>query len=187
MSRVNWLGDFAGIAENVAAHRKLGHVHTFRARLEFRKILPDLLTRETHDGRQQTNQRFADSPYGRLRRAARWRPSPKGVEAVFENIEIERAQIHDAEIVDPLVDLVEGELVIPAANVGRKGTSLTQHVVVERFHVVERNRVSLGIETVKISQDVAKRIAYLAVIFCGGLHQPLGADNVLAEIDRCHP
>ena len=49
------------------------------------------------------------------------------------------------------------------------------------------NRVARGIEALQIAQDVAKRIADLAIALGDALHQLVGGHHVLAEIHRRDP
>src|SRR5882672_8733479 len=56
-----------------------------------------------------------DFPDRGLRRAAGFAFGRLGVEAIFQDVEIEGAQVHDAEVVDGVVDAVEFVNGIPVA------------------------------------------------------------------------
>ena len=87
-----------------------------------------------------------------------------------------------------MIDLVESKLVVPARHVRGHGDGLAQHVLIDRFHLVERHRIALRIEVVQIARAHNETgVADLAVVFRHPLHQLLGADHVFAEIDRRHP
>src|SRR5580692_12080972 len=113
-------------------------MHAGFASFYLRQILPDLVGGESKDGRDQAHQRFGDAPQNGLRGAAfraLWR---KRVEAVFEDVEVEGAQLNDAELVDGVVDAVELEVSVPSAlSVGSADffdqlAAAGEHVAIER-------------------------------------------------------
>jgi hypothetical protein len=63
-------------------------------------------------GASNAHQRFADAPDRRLRAAPPPRLGRRNVEAVLEHIEIKRAQVDDAKVIQAVIDLVERELVV---------------------------------------------------------------------------
>src|SRR5207253_8717714 len=136
-------------------------VNAFRAIREFWQILPDFLASEGHDGSEQANQSLADAPDGGLRAAAGLRLRGKDIEPIFEHIEIKCAQVHDAEMIHPVVDLVEGKIVVRGAYVFGENRGLAQHVPIETFHLIERDHIVSGVEVAEIAQDVAEGIANL--------------------------
>src|ERR1700687_3067587 len=162
-------------------------MHALFAASDPREVLPDFFARKTHDRCQQTDQRFADAPDRGLCAATGLRLRRRNVEAVLENVEVKGAQVHDAEMVHPVIDLVEGELVVPVADVGGEGASLAQHVLVEFFHLLEGNRVFYRIEIVEIAHNVAKRVANLLVVLADALHQRFGTDHIFAEVYGSSP
>ena len=87
---------------------------------------------------------FSDAPDRSLRRPPPARIGSGGVQTVLENVEVERAQVHHAEIVNAMVDLVKSEFVVPANHIRRHGRSLTQHVLIDALHLIEWNGVALG-------------------------------------------
>src|SRR5258707_10685580 len=136
-------------AKDLGRCRKGSEVHTLRTIFGLGQKLPDLFAREAGDGREQSDQRLSNMPGCGLGRTAALRLGGRDVKTVFEYVEIERTQVHDAEMIYPVIDLVESELVVPLSDVRREGSCLTQHVLVERFHLVERNRVFLRVEIIK--------------------------------------
>ena len=85
-----------------------------------RQILPNFFGSEAHDGSEQPHQRFSDAPDRGLRAAAAVRLRRRNIEPVFEHIEIERAQVDDAEMIQTMIDFVEGKFVVRAPHVGGK-------------------------------------------------------------------
>src|SRR6267378_3056858 len=116
-------------------------MHTLAPCCRLWQIVPNLLRREAHDGSQQAHQGLADSPDRGLRASPGLRFRRENVKPVLEHIEIERAQVDDAEVVYPVIDLVKCEFHIPALNIRCEGLSLAQHVLVECFHFLEWNRI----------------------------------------------
>ena len=98
--------------QNIGRARKLCHVHAVRASLNFGQILPDFFTSEAHDRRQQARQRLADAPDRGLRAAPRLRFRREDVEPVLQHVEIKRAQVDNAEMIQPVIDPVECKIVI---------------------------------------------------------------------------
>src|SRR5262249_22629891 len=104
--------------------------------------------------------------------------------AVFEHVEVECAHFHSAEIQNSLVDLVERKLAVPAKNVGGQGGGLAQHVLIQHFEFFEGQSIVRGIEVVQVAQTVLEQIVPDgAVVFRDALHQALGSNDVLAEVN----
>ena len=70
---------------------------------------------------------FADAPDSSLGAPPCLRLRREDIQAIFQDIEVERTQIDDAEVIQSVVDLVEGELFESSSNIGRKGARLPQH------------------------------------------------------------
>ena len=71
------------------------------------EMVPDLLGRERQDRRHQADERIQDAVAGRLGRAALRRVRRRGVEPVLQDVEIERREVHRAEVVEALEREVE--------------------------------------------------------------------------------
>src|ERR1700722_3992386 len=121
------------LAENVGRGREVAEVHTVLTPFDFWEIRPDLFRGEAHDRREQPDEYFDNAPDRRLRGAPRVRLWRRDVEPVFQNVEIKRAEIDNAEMIYAVVNLVEGEFVVRFLHVGRESASLAQHVLVKGF------------------------------------------------------
>src|ERR1700683_3803211 len=78
-------------AEQAFSFRERCQVHAFQPACKRRQILPNLFAGKTHDRSQQPYERFADAPDRRLRRAPGHGLRSRGVKAVFQYVEVERA------------------------------------------------------------------------------------------------
>ncbi len=106
------------------------------------------------------------------------------IEAILQHVEIERAQLHNAEIIYAMVDLVKCKLVVPADDVRRHGDRLAQHILIEDVHLVEWDCVVPRIKIVQVAQNVAKQaVANLAIALSHPLHQLFGTNHVFTKID----
>src|SRR5882672_2955514 len=173
--------------QDIGRGREGSQMYALRSGFNLGQKLPDLFTRKAGDGREQSHQCLTNAPGRSLRRAAGLRLGRGNVEPVFEHVEVECAQVHDAEMIYPVIDLMESKLVVPLSDVVSERARLTQHVLIERFHLVERHRISLRIEIIKITQDVAERVPDLLVVFSDALHQGFGADYVFTKVDGRRP
>jgi len=98
-----------------------------------------------------------------LRGAPRGVASREGVEPVLENIEIERAQFHDAEIVQCMIDAVEIEVLVESLALQNQGSGALEHPAIEFSHLLLGNGVARRIEIRKIAEGEAERISNLAI------------------------
>ena len=118
------------------------HMHAFALALRFRQILPDLLGRKNKDGRGQANQRAADLPHRGLRRAPRFISGRLGVQAILQNVEIESAEIHDAVIVDSMVDAVEFVIRVPFTAFLEELGGAVEHPAIDFLELLVRKHVA---------------------------------------------
>ena len=79
------------------------------AAFDLGQVFPDFVGGEAQDGCDKADESFGDLPEDGLRGAAFLARRRKGVHAVFEHVEIERAEVDDGEIVDGVVDAMEFE------------------------------------------------------------------------------
>src|SRR5258705_11802463 len=61
----------------------------------------------------------------------------------------------------PVIDLVESKLVVRLPDVSCEGSRLAQHVLIERFHLVERNRILDRIEVVENYKKIRNTFRYI--------------------------
>src|SRR5882672_7506475 len=120
-------------------------------------MLPDLIASEAHDRRQQSYHGFADAPERCLRGATAEGIGCKGVQPVLYDVGIKRAEFNGAKVVYPLVNLVEGKLVVPADHVRRQRGGQPQHVLVDGRHPVERDSLVRG-EIEEVAEAVLEKI-----------------------------
>ena len=108
------------------------------------RILPDFLGGEDERGRDEPHERARDAIDGGLRRAAAPIIRRERVEAVLQHVEIERAQIDAAEIVQRVIDAVKFEILVPLAALAnqrrRCGAASTRRFPTARHREANRAR-----------------------------------------------
>ncbi len=67
-----------------------------------------------------------------MRGAAFFACRREGVHAVFEHVEVERAEVDDGELIDSLVDAVELECLVEAEDLFGEFAGAGEHVAIER-------------------------------------------------------
>src|ERR1044071_7836834 len=75
-------------------------------------MLPALRRRERQDRGHEVHEDFENAVECRLGRAPRARPRRLAIEAVLHDVEIERAQVHAAEVVERMINDMELELIV---------------------------------------------------------------------------
>ncbi len=73
---------------------------------------PDLFSRKAQHRRHQLRHGDDDLEEHRLRPTTQWRIGPERIETILQNIEIDGAQIHRAEIVECMENRVKLKIVI---------------------------------------------------------------------------
>ena len=101
---------------------------------DFGEKLPDLVGGEAEDGGDEAGEGFGDAPEGGLRAAAGGVVGGEGVEAVLEDVEVERAEVGVHELVEGVIGAVELEVVVGRADFGVELGGAGEDVLVERFH-----------------------------------------------------
>ncbi len=86
-----------------------------------------------------------------------------------------------------MIDLVKRELLIRALHIGRYFYRLPQHVLIDRLHLLERDRIFYGIKSIEISKNEAKRVANVAIDSRHPLHDLRRARDIFAKVDRRDP
>jgi len=112
---------------------------------------PHLFGGETQDGCQPAHHRLSHVMHGGLRRAARCAARARGVEPILDDVQIEPAELDDAEIVDLLVDVVKFVVAVRGDDVVLQGEGLGRSPLIDRHQVIERDRMLRGIEAVQIA------------------------------------
>src|SRR5579883_353789 len=123
-----------------------------------RQVFPDFVGSEYEDRRKEPRQPACDAVDSGLRRASFATLCRKCVKPVLENIEIKRAQIHDAEVVQRVVNAMKIEALVELQALGHKLLRTPQHPAVELFERVLRHRVHRRIEVKKIPERKSKRV-----------------------------
>ena len=83
------------------------------AAFEFGQVVPNLVTGEAEDGGELAGHGVSNAPENSLRAAAGVGVRCGGVEAVFDDVKVKRAEVSGAEFVGLVVDAMELELFIP--------------------------------------------------------------------------
>ena len=133
--------------------------------------LPRFLGGEAEERRHPAQHRVGDVPERRLRRAPRRRLRRRRVEAVLEDVEVERAQVlraedlqlgdHRVELVDAVVAALEhaARRVQAADDLGLQLGGACQRPAVDLQHLGERHRVGGGVEVAGVGEQEAQRVA----------------------------
>src|SRR6266481_7079052 len=153
--------------------REQSHVNAFGFVLQFRQILPDFLGGENEDRSGEADERAGDFPDSGLRGAARFISGRLGIETVLQHVEIECAEVHDAIIVDGVVDTVEFVIRVPFAAFLDKLDGTVEHPRVELLELIVRKRIARRIEISEVPEGEAKGIANLAIGFAELGHHAL--------------
>ncbi len=175
------------LREDLFGFGEEGEVHAGFAACGGGKVFPDFVGGEAEDGRDEADQGFGDLPEDGLRGAARGRCRREGVHAVFEDVEIERAQVDDGEFVDRLIDAMEFEGFVPGEDFLGEFAGAGEHVLIERQKVRFGDAIARGIEAVEIAEEEAEGVAQLAIELGAALHQVFAGGHVFAEVDGGDP
>ena len=151
------------------------------------EILPNLFRRENEYRRSEPHERIADFPNRGLRGAARLVLRGFRVEAIFQHVKVKRAEVHDAVIMDGVVDAVEFVIRVPFAAFLHQFRSAVQHPPVDFFELVVRERVARRIKISQVSQREAEGVANLAIGLGELGHHPFAHLYVRLVFDRCDP
>ncbi len=89
-------------------------MHTGQAAALLRHVLPDFLGGEAEQRRYQPHQCFRNHPQDGLRRTAGGILGRKGINSVFDRINIKRAQLGYGKLVQRVINAVKFKVFIPA-------------------------------------------------------------------------
>src|ERR1051326_1167773 len=101
-------------------------------------MLPDLRRRKRQDRRHQVYEHVENTVERGLRRAPRARPRRLAIEAVLHNVEIERAQVYAAEVVERMVNDMELELIVRVEAAREQRVGAAENPAVELVDLFER-------------------------------------------------
>ncbi len=112
----------------------------------------------------------------------------EGVQAVFDHVEVERAEVDDDELVQRLVGAMKFESSYSAADLRRRARAVRARMYWSRgWSSAEAERVFGGVEVVEVGEQKAEGIAQLAVVFADALHEIFAGGDVFAEVDARRP
>ena len=125
--------------------------------------LPGLLGRERQNGGHQEQGIAEDAVQDGLRRTAELGVLGRAVQAVFEHIQVERAQVDGEEVGQSVVDDVIFEILVALAHLPPDLVPALQGPAVERLQIGDRNRVGVGGVIKEVAEQEAPGVADLAV------------------------
>ena len=139
--------------------------------------LPDLITGEGQNGREQLCQCVQNQEQGALGGAAAQAVLLLAVQPILQDIQVEGGQLHHAEIVDGV-----GDHMVLVAHVGLTAqlyqlVQLGQGPAVQLFHLFHGNQV-VGVELVEVAQAVPGGVAEFQVVLGDLLEDLLGAAHI---------
>src|SRR6185437_8271296 len=149
-------------------------MHARLSRSASRQIFPNFLGCENEDWRNEADQRPCDVIGGRLRGATPTIIGCEGIKAILENIEIKRAQIDRAEILNRMIDAVELKFFVPSVALTDKRSRAAKHPGVHFPHFRIVDDVAPGFEIEKIRERETKGIADFSVGLRELLHHRIG-------------
>jgi len=133
-------------------------VHTGLVAFGLRQVSPDFFGGEDEHGSDESHQRASNFPDHRLCGAARFVRGSFRIEAVFQHIEIKGAEIHDAEIMDGVIDAVEIIRGVPVAAFGDQLGGALEHPAIHFLELIVGERVVCRIEIGQIAErDATQR------------------------------
>ena len=162
----------------------LGQVDARGRVRRLRHELPEFLGRVRDDRREQAGQRVVEPGQDELRGAAVGAVGVLGVEPVLEDVEIEARQLDRAELVDPLIDAVELELLVGRADVADHLVELPQGPAVDLVQGFGSHRRGVELRVIlQVPQQVAERVADLAVRLGHLLDAALAHPDVVGVVE----
>src|SRR3989441_10207140 len=122
------------------------------------QMLPDFFGGENEDRREEANESAGDFVDGGLGRAASLAPGRLGVKAIFQYVEVECAEVHDAKIVDGVIDAGGFINPVPSAALLDEFGGALEHPAIELFHFGSGKRVARRIEITYVDEREAESV-----------------------------
>ncbi|MNI33745.1 hypothetical protein D3C73_877060 [compost metagenome] len=152
-----------------------------------RQIPPQLVGGEGQDRRHPAGERLGDVVHRALRRTTTVRIGRHRVQAVLGHVQVQRAQVHAAEVQQQLHDLGHVVVVIRRLDLLLQLPGAVHDPAVQRDHLVERAQVLGRIETVQVAQQEAGGVAQATVGVGGALEDFLRQRHLVAVVGRGNP
>ena len=134
-------GSCGELMPGIEEHRFVGNT---------RQMTPGFFRREAQDGREPAHHGLRQMIQRGLCRAPRRALRPGGVEPIFDDVQVEAAELHHAEIMNLLIDLVKLVISIGCHDVVLQVKGLRDHPLIDCHQVIEWHGVRFRIETVQI-------------------------------------
>src|SRR5437870_6427101 len=151
------------------------------------QMLPDFFGGEDEDRREEANESAGDFVDGGLGGAASFAARRLGVKAIFQYVEVECAEVHDAKIVDGVIDAVEFIGLAPvAAFLDEFGGGL-KHPANELFQFACRKHIARRMEITHVDEREAEGVANFAIGFGELGHDALGHAHIRLILHRSDP
>ena len=159
--------------------------HGFVARAG--QVFPDLLGRERQDRRQPAHHGLGDVVHRGLRGSARGARGRHRVEAVFQDVEPEGAQLDDAEAVHFLVNHVEVVVAVGLDDLRLQRARAGECPAVDLQQALDGQRIARRVETRQIAEQESQGVAHAAVAIRHALEDLVGDTHLRAVVSRCDP
>src|SRR6266404_7820642 len=146
------------------------------------QVLPDLIRGKDEYRREHARKRVGDPEESRLSGAARviaWRIS---VEPVLHDIEIPRRECDRGKVVQRVIDRVELVSLVGFQNSVYYQIKFGQGPAINLQHLIDRDSVTRGFESVEISERETRRVAQLAITIGNTLQNLRGCPHVVKII-----
>ncbi len=170
------------VPERLVDDGKGGQVHALGPALDGGQVAPCLLGGVYQDWRQHGTQRGRQFVQHGLRGTTSQRVGRAGIETVFEHIQVERAQIHGAEVVDLVIGAVECIGAIRLGDRAHHFLQPMQHPAVDLRHLGVGHGVCHRIEAIAVGQAVAQGVAQAAVDIGDALQDLIAQAHILGVV-----
>ena len=160
-------------------HRALGH--------RIGQVLPDVLGHVAQHRGDQPGQALDHQVQHRLAAAPPEVTGAAHIEAVFGDVEVDVGEVNDAEVLQRLEEAVELVALKVACDVVDQGGGALQHPLIQQRQLLIGHGVALGHEVVQVAQQIAGRVAHLAVDVGQLLDDARAQGHIGRVVDRAHP
>ena len=153
----------------------------------FIEIAPAFFRRKRQHRRHQFYHRAQNFIHRRLAGTPRLRGRFRRVHAVFQHVKIQRAHIHDAEIMKRMEKDVEFEIFIRLGHALNQELQAVHRPLINFQHLRLRHGVFRRIEIMQVAEHVAARVANAAVGVGNPFHHVHRNRNIGAIVFRRNP